>query len=246
VILVVDDDESTRQLIVRRLREEGFQTEQAANGEEAMTILSERYPAAMTLDLQMPLMNGWDVLTSVAAQARIKDIPVILVTIVDKSQLAFPGDQATYVHKPFSKQDLTKAVREVLPPLRNATVLVVDDDPDVRRLVDKSLASSGALVRAARSAQDALHQVLQQTPDVIFVDLIMPEMSGFELVARLRARPETENVPIIVLSAKSLDESDIRMLDGQIDRFITKTDLGSAELATTVRQVLGNRRTVDG
>jgi CheY-like chemotaxis protein len=81
---------------------------------------------------------------------------------------------------------------------------------------------------------------------VILVDLIMPEMSGFELVARLRARPETENVPIIVLSAKSLDESDIRMLDGQIDRFITKTDLGSAELATTVRQVLGNRRTVDG
>jgi signal transduction histidine kinase/CheY-like chemotaxis protein len=244
VILVVDDDESTRHLIVKRLKEEGFATEEAGNGEQALKILSERRPLAITLDLQMPLMDGWDLLQALAAEAKAKDIPVILVTVNDQAHLAFPVDRVTYVHKPFTKQDLADAVWAVLPPLESTTILVVDDDPDVGSLVSKSLAPSGARVRSALSAEAALDQVGRQIPDLIFVDLIMPEMSGFELIVRLRARPETADVPIIVLSAKRIDDDDIRTLDGQIDRFIVKTDLGAADLVTTVRQVLGTRRKV--
>ena len=243
-ILVVDDDDNTRQLIVKRLGEEGFETEQASNGEEALRILRERRPLAITLDLQMPLMDGWDLLQALAAEAKAKDIPVILVSIIDQAQLAFPVDRVTYVHKPFTRQDLADAVWAVLPSLAGTTILVVDDDLEIGLLVSKSLSPHGANVDTALSAEVALSHVSRHTPDLIFVDLIMPEMSGFELISRLRARPETEDVPIIVLSAKKIDEDDIRTLDGQIDRFISKADLGPSDLVTTVRQVLGTRRTV--
>jgi signal transduction histidine kinase/DNA-binding response OmpR family regulator len=243
-ILVVDDDENTRQLIVKRLGEEGFATEQAANGEEALRLLRERRPLAITLDLQMPLMDGWDLLQALAAEAKAKDIPVILVSIIDQAQLAFPVDRVTYVHKPFTKQDLADAVWAVLPSLTGRTILVVDDDLDMGSLVSKSLSPHGAQVDTALSAEVALSLVSRQVPDLIFVDLVMPEMSGFELISRLRARPETEEVPIIVLSAKKVDDDDIRTLDGHIDRFISKADLGASDLVTTVRQVLGARRQV--
>ena len=241
---MVDDDENTRQLIVKRLGEEGFATEQASNGEEALRVVRERRPLAITLDLQMPLMDGWDLLKALAAEAKAKDIPVILVSVIDQAQLGFPFERVTYVHKPFTKQDLADAVWAVLPSLAGTTILVVDDDLDVSLLVSKSLAPHGARVDTALSAEVALSQVNRQVPNLIFVDLIMPEMSGFELISRLRARPETEDVPIIVLSAKKVDDDDIRTLDGQIDRFISKVELGASDLVITVRQVLGTRHKV--
>jgi hypothetical protein len=144
------------------------------------------------------------------------------------------------VHKPFTGDDLARAIEGVLPPLENIDVLVVDDDPSVSRLIGRSLTSAKVTVRGVLSAVEALTAVGVKLPDLLFVDLLMPGMSGFELIARLRARPDTHDVPIIVVTAKSLTAEDLAVLRGQVDRLLSKDELGG-DLSATVRQTLGRR-----
>src|SRR5205085_4205377 len=133
-------------------------------------------------------------------------------------------------------------VRDVLPRLREAAILCVDDEPDSISPVRRTLEAAGARVEVVTSGEAALARIEQGAPDVIFVDLTMPAMSGFELVVRLRTRPHLESVPVIVLSGRHLDSEDHLTLTAHADRVIAKGELRMADLNATVRQALENRR----
>ena len=239
-VLVVDDEEADRVLICKRLQEAGFAPVEARSGEEALRLIESMRPAAITLDVKMPDMDGWSVLRLIKARPHLRDIPVILITMVDDMPLALAAGKVTHVRKPFTKEDLARALEQVLPPLDNTDIMVVDDDPSVAVLLSKSLASAQVTVRAYATGSEALRAVEVKRPDVMFVDLIMPEMSGFELIARLRVREGTEDVPLIVITSKQLTEADVAVLKGQVDRVLSKNELGG-DLTATVRQALGHR-----
>jgi CheY-like chemotaxis protein len=238
--MVVDDEAAARVLICKRLEEAGYTTVTASSGAEALRLVTEISPAAITLDVKMPEMDGWTVLRHLRTEPHSRDIPVILVTMVDDIPVALEANTVAVVHKPFTGDDLARAIEGVLPPLENIDVLVVDDDPSVSRLVGRSLTSAKVTVRGVLSAVEALTAVGVKLPDLLFVDLLMPGMSGFELIARLRARPDTHDVPIIVVTAKSLTAEDLAVLRGQVDRLLSKDELGG-DLSATVRQTLGRR-----
>jgi len=242
VILVIDDEADARALISKRLQEGGYRSVQAASGAEGIRLARSLVPLAITLDLRMPVTSGADVLQALAGDSRTRDIPVVLVTINEQNHVAVPHNRVLYVRKPFTKEDLLDAINAVVQPLPSYDVVVVDDDPDVPELVGKALASINATLRYASSGPEALETANAKPPDLMFVDLLMPEMSGFEVISRLRANARTRDVPIIVVSAKELTAEDIRLLNSQIDRLVKKTDLAAADLAATVRQLVGTRR----
>ncbi|HEV3231658.1 MAG TPA: response regulator [Candidatus Dormibacteraeota bacterium] len=237
LVVIVDDDPHARALIAKRLGEGGFRSVEAASGEEGLRLAGELLPLAITLDIQMPAMDGAEVLRRLSADRRTRDIPVVLTTALDRGHVGMELDRVGYAQKPFTKETLLDALGQLteLPPA--CTVMVIDDDPDVAELVRRSLDGSGVSVRAATDGRAGIDAAIADPPNLLFVDLVMPEMSGFEVITRLRASPATATVPIMVLSGKELDAEDVRALNGHIARFVRKGSLGPAELLATVRQI---------
>lgn len=240
LILVVDDDPALRGIISRRLEEAGYATCTASGGEGALSAARELQPAAVTLDLVMPDRNGWSVLEELKADRLTRDIPVIVVSVAESRERAMGLGAVDYLSKPFSSEELLAAVGRALPALEGSDILCVDDDPSSIGMVCKALEAAGAEVRVATSGEEALQAVTQRTPDAIFLDLILPSMSGFELAARLRCREALAQVPVIVLSQLDLGPEDLALLGGHVDRFIPKSELRLGDVPATVRQALGS------
>ncbi|TMB92678.1 MAG: response regulator [Chloroflexi bacterium] len=241
VILVVDDDADSRALIAKRLKDGGYRSVEASSGAEGIRLARSLIPLAITLDLRMPVTDGLEVLRALSADARTRDIPVVLITVTERNHIAVPADGVLYVQKPFSKEGLLTAIASVMHPMPACDVMVIDDDPRVLELISKSLASIDATFRYASSGPEALEAVKTKLPDVIFLDLVMPGMSGFEVLSRLRANELTQRIPVIVASAKELTGEDVRLLNDQIDRLVRKSDLGSGNLAGTIRQLVARQ-----
>jgi CheY-like chemotaxis protein len=231
-----------QQLITRRLNEAGFQTMTAATAAEGLRMACQLHPAAITLDLRLGDDDGWGVLSDLKTDRATRDIPVVVVSVVGGHQMALDLGAVGYVQKPIAKTALISAIRDVLPAIKGAHVLCVDDEPESIEATRRMLTAAGIEVAVATSAEAALESVEQRIPDAIFVDLMMPRMSGFELVARLRARPALAGVPVIVLSARRLDPEDRVALNGHVDRVITKGQLRLSDLSATVRQTIAHRR----
>jgi len=244
LVLVIEDDEALRQLMVRRLREAGFDTAQAGSAGEGLAAAREQHPAAVTLDIVLPDASGWAVLADLKADHLTRDIPVVVVSILDGRETALDLGAVAYVEKPIRPAELVSAVEDVLPRLRDARILCIDDEPETISPVRRTLEAAGAEVTVVTSGEAGLAEVEQTVPDVIFVDLMMAGMSGFELVMRLRTQPRLEAVPLIVLSGRSLDTGDHRTLTAHADRVISKGELRLADLNATVRQALAHRRAV--
>jgi CheY-like chemotaxis protein len=223
---------------VRRLQESGFHTEEAATAEATLRLARELHPAAITLDVIMEGADGWRVLSQLKSDPATADIPVIVVSVVDGREVALEMGASAYLAKPFRKGELIGAVTNALGHLDGMDVLCVDDERSARDLVRRTLGSAGARVRAVASGARALSEVQDRTPNAVCMDLMMPDMSGFELVARLRRIEAMRRVPIIVISAKELEPGDVAALSGHVDRFITKARLQPGDLCATVRQTI--------
>ncbi len=239
VILVVDDDASVRQLIARHLEQEGWKTVQASNAADAVQLAHECRPVLMTLDVMMPDASGWWVLEKLREDPETAGLPVLVVTIIEDQRLMLALGASDYLAKPYDRAALVEKVHHLLPQLNGKRVLVVDDDPEARILLAKILGEEGARVELASDGNQAMLSVTQTPPDLVLLDLMMPGMSGFEIVARMRALPVTAQVPVIIVSAKELSAEDILTLDGHIQRFIAKGTIDPEGLTAAVRQVLG-------
>ncbi len=242
-ILVVDDDPSVRQLISRHLEQEGWKTVQASNATDALQLARESKPILITLDIMMPDASGWWVLEKLKEDPQTAGIPVLVVTIVEDQRLVFALGASDYLGKPYDRGALIAKIHRLLPTLDGKRVLVVDDDPDARSMLAKILKEERAEVVGAASGDEAMAMIAESPPDLVLLDLMMPGMSGFEMVARLRAQPSAAAVPVMIVSAKELTAEDVLTLNGHIQRFVAKGSIEPEGLANAVRQLLGQSKT---
>jgi signal transduction histidine kinase/CheY-like chemotaxis protein len=242
-ILVVDDDPSVRQLIARHLEQDGWKTVQASNATDALQLARESKPMLITLDIMMPDASGWWVLEKLKEDPQTAAIPVLVVTIVEDQRLVFALGASDYLGKPYDRGELIAKIHRLLPKLDGKRVLVVDDDPDARALLAKILKDEHAEVVGAASGDEAMAMIAQTPPDLVLLDLMMPGMSGFEMVARLRAHPAAAGIPVMIVSAKELTAEDVLTLNGHIQRFVAKGSIEPEGLTNAVRQMLGQSKT---
>ena len=238
-ILVVDDDPGVRQLITRHLEQEGWRTVQATNAVDALQLARESQPVLVTLDIMMPDASGWWVLERLKEDPQTAGIPVLVVSIVEDQRTVFALGASDYLSKPYDRRQLIERVKRLLPDLHGKRVLVVDDEPEARAMLSKILGEEGAQVRQVPGGAEALATIAQAPVDLVLLDLMMPGMSGFEMVARLRATPATMGLPVVIVTAKEITPEDMRTLNGHVQRFITKGEIDPAGLSAAVRQVLG-------
>jgi PAS domain S-box-containing protein len=241
LILVVEDDESTRRMISRRLKAAGFRTVEASGGAQAISAARELLPAVITLDMVMPAVDGWSVLAALRDDPRTKDIPVVVASIVDDKEIVMNLGAADYVPKPFPV-DYLLGVVERLVPGGASRVLVVDDDEETRELMRRTLAAAGMTVEVAGDGQQALDLALGADHDLVLTDLMMPNMSGFELIFRLRGEEKTRAIPIVVFTGRDLTDDDRNTLNGRIQNLLSKSDLAPADLVSTVKATLRARQ----
>jgi CheY-like chemotaxis protein len=231
----VDDDPTVLSLLAKILEKEGYRVISARNGVEALALARKHRPQAITLDVLMPRMDGWGTLKELKADAELRDIPVIMVTMLDERGMAIPLGAADYMTKPVDRQRLTAILRDHCGG-SGTSVLVVEDDLPSREALCRSLASMGYTAHAAVNGRSGLDWLAHHpAPSLILLDLMMPEMDGFEFLRELRQRPAFADVPVIVVTAKELSAEDIRILSGQTERIIAKDQSYLTELAIAVR-----------
>jgi GAF domain-containing protein/CheY-like chemotaxis protein len=222
LVLVVDDDPTVRDLVVRHLERAGFAVATAAGGREGLLRARELHPAAMTLDITMPDLDGWTVLAAVKGDPTLADIPVVLMSIVDDETRGYALGAADYLVKPVDRVRLVEALHNVCG-LVSGSVLLVDDDPVVRRGVRLALEPIGWKVAEAENGQLGLRTLAEARPDVIILDLMMPEMDGFQFLDEVRERLEWREIPVVVLTARDLTDDDRIRLNGGVEHIVQKT-----------------------
>ncbi|BCM82207.1 response regulator [Methylobacterium indicum] len=246
LVLVVDDDPATRDLLVRFLKRDGFQVATAPDGRAGLEQARALRPRVVLLDVTMPRMDGWAVLRALRADPDFGATPVIMVTVLDEQNLAFSLGATDYLHKPVEWGALKEAMERFRPAIHEGPVLVVDDDPDVRERMTTMLTREGWRVASAENGLAGLEAVGVRKPGLVLLDLMMPEMDGFGFLRALRDKPEWRDIPVVVLTAKDVTAEDRRRLAGRADRILPKAGLGMADLAATLRGLMGPSSGSDG
>ncbi len=240
LVLVIDDDPTVQDLMRRTLAKEGFGVQIASSGQQGLALARELKPDAITLDVMMPGMDGWAVLTALKADPELAGIPVIMVSILDEKKMGFALGVADYLTKPIDwnrlLQLLNKYRRDSQP------VLVVDDDPAVRELLQRQLEKAGWKVMTAENGRAGLDRLRAQTPAIIVLDLLMPELDGFGFMQALRRHSEWRNVPIIVITSKNLTDEDRQRLNGDVNDILQKGAYSTEELLREIRRLVAARR----
>jgi CheY-like chemotaxis protein len=235
-VLVVDDDASVRGLLAKTLEKEGYRVIPAGNGVEALALARKHRPQAITLDVMMPQMDGWGALKELKADAALRDIPVIMVTVLNERGMAIPLGAADFVTKPIDRQRLTAILRQHCAGPSGTSILVVEDDLPTREALCRSLTSMGHVAHEAVNGRSGLDWLASHpAPSLILLDLMMPEMDDFEFLRELRKRPALADIPVIVVTAKELTAEDVRILNGQTETIIVKDQTYLTELAAAVR-----------
>jgi len=237
-ILVIDDEVTARDLIYRALTKEGYRVTTAGSGQEGLVLARKLKPAMITLDVMMPGMDGWSVLSALKADPETVVIPVIMVSVVDERNLGFALGAADYLLKPIDWERLGATLKRLRPRLQGCTVLVIEDDPSTREMLRRTTEKQGWSVLEAENGRIGLERILEKIPDVILLDLMMPEMDGFTFVEELRRRPDYRDIPVIVVTAKDLTPEDRQRLNGQVIRILEKGGYSTIELLEEMRKVL--------
>jgi adenylate cyclase len=235
LVLVVDDDQTVRELMRRYLEREDYSVVTVDHGREALRLARELHPAAITLDINMPDLDGWLILAALKGDPELAPIPIVLVTIMDEKKRGFALGAADYLVKPLDRDALVRALRR-LHVAMPGRVLIVEDDEVCRKDVKLALEESGWDVDEAENGHGALEALHITRPDVILLDLMMPQMNGFEFLNELRQRIEWRDVPVIVITARDLTREDRARLRGEVERVIQKT--GRDEMLRELRDAL--------
>jgi signal transduction histidine kinase/CheY-like chemotaxis protein len=206
-VLIVDDDDAVHDVLSATLGREGYLLLHARDGAEALAIMRRTPPDVVTLDVQMPKVDGWSVLGTMKSDPELQNIPVVMLTIVDDRNLGFSLGASEFMTKPIDRNRLTALVRKLTGSAKNATVLIVDDEPDVRAVVKSTVESAGMKSAEAANGRAALQWLeANAPPSLILLDLMMPEMDGFEFLEHIRKVERWTDIPTVVLTAKNLSE----------------------------------------
>jgi signal transduction histidine kinase/CheY-like chemotaxis protein len=236
-LLVIDDDLATHDIMRRELAGKGIRVIAAVNGEEGIQKAHEVHPELITLDAIMPGMDGWEVLARLKSDPVLARIPVIMLSIVDEKKKGFSLGVSEYLIKPANRNELSGLLEKYLDrptPSKSKGLLLVDDDSVGRGLMAKTLKEQGWVVREAGNGIEGLRSLQEAVPELIFLDLIMPEMDGFAFLAEVRKSPEFCKIPIVVLTSKDLTETERKLLNINVDRVIQKSTYSVADLIRDV------------
>ncbi len=237
-VLVIDDDATQRDLMRRFLEREGFPAETADGGEEGLRLARRLRPLAITLDVMMPGMDGWSVLAALKADSELRDTPVIMLTMVDDQRRGYAMGATDYATKPVDRAHLTRVLQRYVCSDPPCTVLLVEDDAPTRGVVGAMLRRDGWSVVEAANGVEALRRVTDKIPNLIILDLMMPEMDGFEFAETLRRNEAWQGIPIVVMTAMDLTAEDHQRLNGQVQSVVQKSGQSIESVLRQVRDMV--------
>ncbi|MCI0379821.1 MAG: response regulator [Gemmataceae bacterium] len=233
VALVIEDYPATRKLLLDWLTEEGLATAAAADGETGLALARQLRPSLILLDVLLPGIDGWQVLTALKSQPETASIPVVIVTVTEHFLPAGGLAVREFFVKPLDREAFVSRLRALEPALfehGSVHALVVDDDPAARKLLRDLLHQEHMHVSESSNGQEALDWLATNRPDVIFLDLLMPDLDGFAVAEAVREKSELQRLPIIVVTAKDLSAEDRARLHGRIQALISKQALSPESL----------------
>jgi signal transduction histidine kinase/CheY-like chemotaxis protein len=238
-VLVIDDDPVIRDLMTRFLTREGFGVVSTGAANEVLDLARQWKPIAITLDILMGEISGWDILGALKADPELGDIPVIMVSIIDDKKRGFALGAADYLTKPVHPGRLTRLLQKYRKT-GEGTVLVIEDDEAIRQLLRRLLQRNGWQVAEAQNGREGLEQVGRAVPSLILLDLMMPEMDGFEFASRLRANEAWRSIPVVVLTAMELSAAEKRKLSENVTKIAHKAATSWASLMTELMGIVRN------
>jgi len=249
-VLVVEDNNQAADLIRMQLEANGCEVMRAASAQIALAMLNESpWPDLISLDILLPDMDGWELLARIKQNPQFAQTPVVIMSIVADCSKGFSLGAAEVLQKPVLKDGLDAALERLgLGRTDEAgeprTILVVDDDPHAVELAMAYLRSFPFKVLQASGGAEGISMAKTHLPSLIILDLMMPEVSGFEVVEALAAHPETAKIPIIVLTAKLLTAEDQHALNGRVTQIMEKSDFNQRRFMSEVWRALGRRQFV--
>jgi PAS domain S-box-containing protein len=240
-VLVIDDDATARELIADHLKSEGFAVVTASGGLEGLKLAKQVKPTVITLDVLMPDLDGWSVLAALRKDSELVDVPVIMVSILDEQRRGAALGAAGYLTKPIDRERLRRLLDRFRAPTRPTRVLIVEDDPYQRERMRGWIESQNAIVQQAANGKEALERLQESKPDLILLDLMMPEMDGFQVVATLQKEPAWRDIPVIVITALDLDAKDRARLNSGVESVLVKETFRPADLVDRIRRITDTR-----
>jgi signal transduction histidine kinase/DNA-binding response OmpR family regulator len=234
-VLVIDDEPAVREIVTRFLGREGFRVVTAATGEEGLRLARTLAPDVITLDVLMPGMDGWAVLAGLKADPLLADIPVVMLTIVEEKNLGYALGAADYLVKPLDRDRLLEVIRRHRP---DRPVLVVDDDAELRGLIRRVLEREGHSVMEADNGVSGLARIRERLPGLVLLDLIMPEMDGFDFLEQFRRQEAWRGIPVVVVTARDLTVEDRARLSGSVERVLLKGAQSGDALLRQIRELV--------
>ena len=246
LVLVVDDHPHAAEILARHLHAGGFRIEIAHTGAEALSMAREMKPVAITLDILLPEVDGWEVLNRLKADEATRNIPVVVVSVVDNPALGRALGALDYFVKPEDRTALLSRLSQYRfsttakdEPVR---VLVVDDEPANLDVVEGLLKPAGFDVLRAGSGQEGIDMATSEIPNLVLLDLMMPGLTGFDVVEALRGKEATRSIPIMVLTAKELTDADKSALNGQVSAIFQRNSVAGTELTAWLRGIVAKRQ----
>jgi signal transduction histidine kinase/CheY-like chemotaxis protein len=240
-VLVIDDDDDARDLLSRFLEREGYNVAAASGGEDGLRLAKEIKPAVITLDVMMPSMDGWAVLSNLKKDPELASIPVIMLTIVEEEQMGLALGASEYLTKPIDWEKLSDILQKFNFDSGSSSVLVVEDDPATREMMRRTLERDGWIVVEAENGRIGLERVAESRPSLILLDLMMPEMDGFEFVSHLQADSANRSIPIVVVTAKDTTAEERKALKGHVQAVLQKGEYSRDGLLERIRALVSDQ-----
>ncbi len=237
LVLVIDDDPDARSLMTKTLEREGYRVATAVDGEDGLRRAAELSPAIITLDVMMPHMDGWSVLRQLKADSVLRHIPVVMVTIVTDKGMGYTLGADDYLTKPVDREMLVHVLRRFVPE-GAGKILIVEDDPDTRVVLRRTLEREGYAVVEAGDGREGLQAVKASSPNLVLLDLMMPVMDGFEFLTTLRRDLSERALPVIVLTAKELSAAERQLLNGKVEQVLQKSADDPEKVMEEIRKAL--------
>jgi signal transduction histidine kinase/DNA-binding response OmpR family regulator len=245
-VLVVDDDPAVHDVLTPTLAKSGYRVIHARDGAEALATLRKSPPDVVTLDVMMPNVDGWSVLAEMKSDSALAHIPVIMLTIVDDRNLGWSLGASEYMTKPIDRERLVALVHRFTNRGADSVVLIVDDDPEVRNVVSATLRNVGLKVAEAVNGRAAVEWLDgNPPPNLVLLDLMMPEMDGFQFLEHLQAHPDKLKIPIVVLTAKDLTAAEKAYLAERTVLVLGKSTQPIGNLATVLSAIATQKQNAD-
>ncbi len=241
LVLVAEDDRPTSEIFTINLINSGYSVAHAYDGIETVEKAKSLKPFAILLDIMLPRKDGWEVLSDLKSLKDTKNIPVIIASIIDNKDLGFALGATDYLIKPIDKETLIHTLSQFTltskRKRRQVNILLVDDDPVIHKMIEKLLVGEGFNLVHAYNGEEGLRMAIELKPDLILLDLIMPDIDGFEVAENIKKHPISAQIPIFIITSKDLTVEERLRLSGNIERIIGKKAFSAEELSRSIREL---------